>query len=605
MATNTESFCAREEPVWSNAERNAAHTVWNARGFPLALISFQLISPMRNTNPEIQMSPRSATAKAGTFTDGATLESAKANAVKIIPGHGKAGRHATRAMLDALSGNKDPGMFGRMFPKLPPLKVSDAKLQALAERHERHRSRQPAGNNPNIPAGFTYFGQFVDHDITLDLTSLGDKEKDPLGIENFRTPSVDLDCVYGLGPDGSPHLYARNPGAGNKHGPKLLIGKNITVAFGGVTGDFRNDLPRSPEGFALIGDHRNDENLLVAQTHLAFLKFHNAVCDMLAAGPNPPADIFKEARRIVTWHYQWIVLHDWVERLTEKGTVAKILHDGRKFYRFKKVPYMPVEFSAAAYRLGHSMVRQKYAHNKVFHACRFPAVVRLQRPLGRDHRRSRAQPADGADAGIGCRATGSSTGGGSTNWGTAAALRSDQRRPASSIRYLVRSLHNLPGGGGNLAFRNLKRGVNLGLPSGQDVAKHMKIKNPLTPDEIASDSDGSTDGAGAKQQGLHTKTPLWYYILKEAKVRHDGLRLGPVGSIIVSEVFVGLVHGDQNSFLWREKNWKPTLPSADAGRLHDGRHAALRERHQPDRGLTPIGVAHLIWTAGKPVLPVS
>ena len=96
------------------------------------------------------------------------------------------------------------------------------------------------------------------------------------------------------------------------------------------------------------------------------LKFHNAVCDMLSSGPNPPADIFAEARRIVTWHYQWIVLHDWVERLTEKGIVAKILHDGRKFYRFKKVPYMPVEFSAAAYRLGHSMVRQRYPHNKVF-----------------------------------------------------------------------------------------------------------------------------------------------------------------------------------------------------------------------------------------------
>ena len=174
-----------------------------------------------------------------------------------------------------------------------------------------------------------------------------------------------------MGPDGSPHLYARNPAAGNKHGPKMLIGKNITVGFGDVTGDFRNDLPRSPEGFALIGDHRNDENLLVAQTHLAMLKFHNAVCDMLSAGPNPPADIFAEARRIVTWHYQWIVLHDWVERLTEKGIVAKILHDGRKFYRFKKVPYMPVEFSAAAYRLGHSMVRQRYTHNQVFTAADF------------------------------------------------------------------------------------------------------------------------------------------------------------------------------------------------------------------------------------------
>ena len=222
-------------------------------------------------------------------------EAHTANAVKVTPGHGVAGRHATRELLDALSGNKDPGMFGRMFPTLAPLKVSDAKLEALANAMLDANPGDPRGNNPNIPAGFTYFGQFVDHDITLDLTSLGDKEKDPLGIENFRTPSVDLDCVYGLGPDGSPHLYARNPAAGNKHGPKLLIGKNITVPFGNVTGDFRNDLPRSPEGFALIGDHRNDENLLVAQTHLTMLKFHNAVCDMLSNGPNPPPDIFSEA----------------------------------------------------------------------------------------------------------------------------------------------------------------------------------------------------------------------------------------------------------------------------------------------------------------------
>jgi hypothetical protein len=127
--------------------------------------------------------------------------------------------------------------------------------------------------------------------------------------------------------------------------------------------------------------------------------------------------------------------------------------------------------------------------------------------------------------------------------------------PPRFLGHLVKSLHTLPGGGGNLAFRNLKRGVNLGLPSGQDVAKHMKIKNPLTRSEIASDSNGSTDGAIAKQQGLHTATPLWYYILKEAKVRHDGLRLGPVGSTIISEVFVGLVHGDHNSFLWQVKNW--------------------------------------------------
>ena len=212
-------------------------------------------------------------------------EAHTANAVKVTPGHGVAGRHATRRVARRAFRKQRPRhVRPNVSRRLHPLEVSDAKLEALANAMLDANPGDPQGNNPNIPAGFTYFGQFVDHDITLDLTSLGDKEKDPLGIENFRTPSVDLDCVYGLGPDGSPHLYARNPAAGNKHGPKLLIGKNITVPFGNVTGDFRNDLPRSPEGFALIGDHRNDENLLVAQTHLTMLKFHNAVCDMLSNG---------------------------------------------------------------------------------------------------------------------------------------------------------------------------------------------------------------------------------------------------------------------------------------------------------------------------------
>jgi hypothetical protein len=488
-----------------------------------------------------------------------------ANAIKTTPGHGVAGRHATRELLDALSGHKDPRMFGRMFPKLDPYNVSDAKLQVLADAMKDPDPGSSTGNNDKIPSGFTYFGQFVDHDITLDLTSLGDKEKDPLGIENFRTPSCDLDCVYGLGPDGSPHLYARDPAAGNKHGPKLLIGKNITVGFGGVTGDFRNDLPRSPEGFALIGDHRNDENLLVAQTHLAFLKFHNAVCDMLSASANPPADIFKEARRIVTWHYQWIVLHDWVERLTEPGTVAKILHNGRKYYRFKKVPYMPVEFSAAAYRLGHSMVREKYPHNKVFPLADFQLLFDFSGLSGSIIGDLAPNPPTGP---IPVSALPSNW---IIDWRRFYELGNSGGAPVSMTPtrkidpQLAPVLHTLPGGGGNLALRNLQRGVKLGLPSGQDVAEHMKIKDPLEPDEIASDSLGSTDGQAAKSQGLHTKTPLWYYILKEAKVRHDGLRLGPVGSIIVSEVFVGLIHGDQNSFLWREKNWKPTLPSATPG----------------------------------------
>jgi len=491
-----------------------------------------------------------------------------AHQVSIQPGHGTAGRHPSREVLDALSGHDDPGMFGRMFAKLDPLEVADGPLQELAAAMKDADPGDTTGNNPNIPAGFTYLGQFVDHDITLDLTSIGEKEADPAATENFRTPALDLDSVYGLGPDGSRQLYARGAAAdGKTPGPKFLIGKTIDVPFGGVTGNFRNDLPRSPEGFALIGDHRNDENLVVAQTHLAMLKFHNTVCDLVSAGGTPAEQVFKEARRIVTWHYQWMVLHDFVERLTQPGIVARILRDGRKFYRFKTTPFIPVEFSGAAYRLGHSMVREAYSHNRVFTFGGTPATLQ------------RLFQFTGLSGGIvGDLAPNPPTAPTpipvlSSNWIIDWRRYFDFGPPANpagvvlnSTRkldpFLAPTLHTLPGGGGNLAFRNLRRGVHLGLPSGQSVASHMGITNPLTPDEIASGPDGDA----AKKHNLHLQTPLWYYILKEAHVRGNGERLGPVGATIVAEVFVGLVHGDHESYLWQKGvDWRPELPSKQAG----------------------------------------
>jgi hypothetical protein len=495
-----------------------------------------------------------------------------ANEVNVTPGHGVAGRHPTREFLDTLTGHDDPGMFGRIFPDLRPLAVDDGPLLALADAMLDPNPSATTGDNPNVPAGFTYLGQFVDHDLTLDLTSFGEKEDDPTAVRNFRTPALDLDSIYGLGPDGSRHLYARSAaGSGKTPGPKLLVGKTINVPFGGVTGDHRNDLPRSPEGFALIGDHRNDENLLVAQTHLAMLKFHNKVCDQLIAAGRPADKVFVEARQIVTWHYQWMVLHDFVETITEKGIVARILEQGRRFYRFKTTPYMPVEFSAAVYRLGHSMVREVYSHNRIFNPepGGVPATLKLLFDF------------TGLSGGI----IGDLAPNPvvpplplpvlSSNWII------DWRRfyrvldsnpagvPLNFSRtldpFIVKALHTLPGEAGpnaNLAFRNLKRGVLIGLPSGQDVAKVMRIKNPLTPDEIAKGDDGKV----AKKHGLHEQTPLWYYILKEAEQRGKGQRLGPVGATLLAEVFVGIVHGDHQSYLWQKgKTWKPTLPSKIPG----------------------------------------
>lgn len=487
----------------------------------------------------------------------------------IKPGHGRAGRHPTREFLDTLKANQDPGMFGRMFPTLDALKVDDAPLKELADAMKDPNPGSAEGNNATVPAGFTYLGQFVDHDITLDFTSIGEKEADPFATENFRTPALDLDAIYGLGPDGSRQLYARNlpDFSGKGSGPKFVFSDTVPGGPGNLATVHPNDLPRSPEGFALIGDHRNDENLVVAQTHLAMLKFHNKVCDLVAKPGMSGSDIFREARRIVTWHYQWMVLHDLVERVTEKGIVARILDEGRKFYRFKKFPYMPVEFSAAAYRFGHSMVRERYSHNRIFTTGGPGNIATLKQLFD----------FTGLSGIIVGRLAGSLPPGLfglpalPSNWII------DWRRyhetgtnpsdvPINASRkidpFLIPQLHDLPGGDGSLPFRNMRRGVILGLPSGQDVAKKMRIKNPLTPEEIAT----GPDGAVAKKHGLHKKTPLFYYILKEAEQRGKGERLGPVGATIVAEVFVGLVHGDHTSYLWRKgKTWKPELPARTPG----------------------------------------
>lgn len=474
--------------------------------------------------------------------------------LNMNPHHGGAGRHPTRASLDTLSGHDDPGKFGRMFPGLPALNVADEPLQELAQAMVDND--ELTGDNANIPAGFTYLGQFIDHDITLDLTSLGEKARDPQATQNFRSPSLDLDSVYGRGPDGSPHMYARNQEGGRNK--KLLLGRTTPVPGPGTSASLRNDLPRNQEGHALIGDHRNDENLLVAQTHLSFLKFHNAVIDMLSDDGVAEEDQFDEARRLVTWHYQWIVLHDFLGRLTMPGIVDKILHDGRKFYRFKKLPYMPVEFSGAAYRLGHSMVRQVYDHNRIFTDTSFHLLFGFTGLSGQIVGELAPQPPTGPlpIASL------------PSNWiiDWRRFHEVDAAHPPQASRkldaFLARELHQLPGNGGNLAFRNLKRGVNLGLPSGQMIATAMGIADPMTSEEIAS----GPDGAAARKFDLHTQTPLWYYVLKEAAVKGGGERLGPVGSTLISEVLVGLVHGDHQSYLWqRGPNWRPTLPSQKPG----------------------------------------
>lgn len=472
--------------------------------------------------------------------------------------HGTTRRKPTMESLSALSGHKSGHFFGRMFPGSDPLLVSQDDLAVLAAAMADDNPPTPAGDNTKVPAGYTYLGQFIDHDITRDATPAGQDQNEATQTRNFRSPSLDLDSIYGNGPSVSPHLYERDPTT-LEITDKLLLGETV---LGGldqtVPAGLPNDLQRNRHGLAIIGDERNDENLLVAQTHLAFLKFHNKVVQDLKDAGHAKEDIFAEAKRIVTWHYQWIVLFDFVERLTEPGLVNKIRHQGRKFYRFKKSsgPYMPVEFSAACYRLGHSMVRQRYSHNRVFDDTGFDLLFHFTGKSGRI-------AGDLAASAGGVEALPSDwiidwrrfyeVGGGAPHF--------NQSRKIDPL--LAPELLDLHGNGnreGNLAFLNLRRGVNWGLPSGQDVAKRMKLP-------MLSEGDLSTgpDGAAAQSVGLHKKTPLWYYILKEAQVVNGGEALGPVGSRIIAEVFLGLVHGDENSFIWQRTDWRPELPAETAG----------------------------------------
>ncbi|WP_375769827.1 heme peroxidase family protein [Archangium gephyra] len=451
------------------------------------------------------------------------------------------------------------GKFGRLFPSLQPLTPPPEALEALgAAMKGPPPPEDPSGDNEDVPAGFTYLGQFIDHDITFDTTPIQEVLVDPLALHNFRTPALDLDCLYGRGPADQPFLYQLPP-----NDALFVIGRTSAKAGGGdpnVKPSLDFDLPRGPQGLAVIGDPRNDENLIVAQLHLAFMRFHNKVVEGLQAGTiKPPSavrrSLFEEARQLVIWHYQWIVLNDFLKRLVDKDVLEEVLEKGRSFYVPEGDAFIPVEFSAAAYRLGHSMVREGYDYNEVFTfkpgtrrkttatlglLFRFSGRSGTDVPIPSDWiidwRRFFQFPNDGVTAGL-----------------------SRKLDP-----FLSPTLSEIPDHGVkpglNLPIANLKRGRSLGLPSGQNVARRMRIK-PLSPEDIAKGPDGQV----AAKHNLHLETPLWYYILKEAEQRGNSKRLGPVGSRILSEVFVGLLECDASSFLASNPQWTPTLPSSKPG----------------------------------------
>src|SRR5688500_13983214 len=253
-----------------------------------------------------------------------------------------------------------PFRFSRMGPSGAGKQLGEGARKRLGEAMAR-----AGGGNSQIPAGFTYLGQFIDHDLTFDKTDvmLG-ANVTPAQLLQARSPSLDLDSLYGAGP--------QDPGSA-----KFYEADGLHLKMGKTTGPAKNgfDLPRgagntvAKKRKAIIPDPRNDENLAVAQTHLALIRFHNRVVDTLPASV-PQADKFAKAREVVVKHYQWMLRTDYLPRISAAGVVNNVFNQGRKIFEVgvapTDVPTMPIEFSVAAFRLGHSMIRAAYNWNKIF-----------------------------------------------------------------------------------------------------------------------------------------------------------------------------------------------------------------------------------------------
>jgi hypothetical protein len=444
----------------------------------------------------------------------------------VTPAHLTCAHDHCLAPSRAIDAPISPHAYGRLFPELPPLITDEAALWALGSPGGACDGAivvdtEGGDDARETAAGWPFFGQLVAHDITADR-SLPAHQADAAALRNIRNPTIDLEILYGDGPTGAPYLYDRTDPA------KLLLGINDAGE--------PKDVPRNAQGVALIGDPRNDVHLFVSQLHVAMIGLHNGLVDQVRAAGVAEPRIFDEAQRLARWHYQWVVLHDFLPRLVGQELMEDIRTNGPRWFRPTGPIAIPLEFADAAYRYGHSQIRHRYRINdRTEPLPLFPDLVGFD-PVPSDRVVDWALLFDLP--------------------GTAPAQRAKKidGRLARSLIELplaitgeveVEAYHSL-------AVRDLQRGHSLGLPSGEAVSQAMGIE-PLAAEEIGLDD------------GWRSETPLWFYLLKEAEVRAGGECLGPAGGRIVGEVLFILIDRDPDAFPSRQPDWAPTLPAAGSG----------------------------------------
>ena len=416
------------------------------------------------------------------------------------------------------------GRYGRMFD-LPGLVADEAVSRRIGASGgfsdaSAGTDASAAMQDASVEAGWPFFGQYVAHDLSADRSPLATQAVVD-SLANLRSARANLEPLYGPGPAGAPYLYQRSDPA------KLL--------------ESDGDVPRNQEGTALIGDPRNDSHIFMSQMQVAFIRAHNRLVDRHRDNGAVASDLFGDARRELTWHYQWVIVNEFLPQLVGGNLVDAILARGPRYYRPEGAPFIPVEFADAAYRYGHSQIRETYLLQAGQEALRFFPDLMGFGPVG-DR---------------------------TVDW----ALLFDMpgHQPAQRAKRidgrLVSSLISLPEAisgevshsvYASLATRDLQRGHGLGLPSGESVARLIGAE-VLSEDELGLPGDSWTG-----------QTPLWMYIQREAASRHAGDRLGDVGGTIIAEVLIGLISSDPESYLARVRDWRPTLPArGDRFKLSD------------------------------------
>jgi hypothetical protein len=502
----------------------------------------------------------------------------------------------TAAEIAALGGKPMPNVFpfDSMFEGLSRQedhRLSDSPQtasQLAALSATMNEADGAADRNGTIPSAYTYLGQFIDHDITKTETLLpalsGKMETafrdaqqgravsplspvETLLVVNRRVPSLNLDSVL------------------SRAAPRDAQGALVLDPVSAPPGIPRPDLPPEPDEMTLlhdlprndpsstneeldrrakIGDPRNDENLVVAQLHVAFLRAHRRLVHEKGLSALK-ADL--ELQRL----YQSIVVNDFLPTVCDPAIVARVLQKPGTLYRpTRHKPFMPLEFSVAAYRFGHSMVRNQYNYNSIFPNATLAQLFTFTAFSG-DNFGLRNTPQNWI-----------------IDWRRWLPNNGQVQNVARVVDTLLAGkLHDLPqhqgvisGDGVNiLALRNLVRGYLLRLPTGQAVAERITASGllpagttPITPEQIRAVAQAaSAEQLAALTAGsFDQRTPLWYYILAEAahtRQTRGVSHLGPVASVIISETLVQLIRLADDDFLAAKGTWRPAIPTEEAGKV--------------------------------------